>query len=171
MVIHRKLTEREETARLNLKRIFELEKGRRGLTQRDVNRAIGWTSSVFGQFIQGRLALSPRAIVRLAEFFKCHPADIDPELLEEFGAVNKNRSAPTDDELVMAINAVFNYIPHTQLAKAMELNLNAWQQQANGNNSSQIAAQNLSRTHMQSLVSELNSYNRNGLASAIQGSR
>lgn len=86
MVIHRKLTEREETARQNLHRIFLKEKARSGLTQRDVNRGIGWTGSVFGQFMQGRLALSPRAIVKLAEFFKCYPGDIDPQINSEFKA-------------------------------------------------------------------------------------
>ena len=86
MVIARKLNNREERARVNLQRLFEAEKAKSGLTQKDVNTACGWTGSVFGQFIQGRLALSPRAIVKLSEFFKCYPSDIDPEIATEFVA-------------------------------------------------------------------------------------
>ena len=90
MVIHRNLTEREEAARQNLIKIFKRAKAKDGLRQQDVNNAIGWSSSVFGQFLQGRLALSPRSIAKLAEFFKVWPADIDPELSTEF-------KAPTTD--------------------------------------------------------------------------
>ena len=95
MVIARKLTEREEAARLNLQRIFETEKSKSGLTQQDVNKGCGWTGSVFGQFMQGRLALSPRAIVKLSEFFKCWPSDIDPLISAEF------KSPPTDQRDLM----------------------------------------------------------------------
>ena len=84
MVIARKLNQREENARSNLKRLFEIQKQQTGLTQKDVNDAIGWTGSVFGQFLQGRLALSPRAIVKLAEHFKVYPSDIDPEMAQEY---------------------------------------------------------------------------------------
>jgi hypothetical protein len=84
MVIQRKLTAREEIARQNLIRIFQEAKNSTGLKQQDVNHGIGWTGSVFGQFIQGRLALSPRSISKLAEFFKVWPADIDPELANDF---------------------------------------------------------------------------------------
>jgi hypothetical protein len=84
MVIHRQLTQREEVARQNLIRIFQEAKARDGIKQQDVNFGCGWTGSVFGQFVQGRLALSPRSIAKLAEFFKVWPADIDPELTEEF---------------------------------------------------------------------------------------
>lgn len=84
MVINRKLTPREETARQNLVRIFQEAKARDGIKQQDVNIGCGWTGSVFGQFIQGRLALSPRSIAKLADYFKVWPADIDPEITEEF---------------------------------------------------------------------------------------
>ena len=84
MVIQRKLTAREELARQNLIRIFQEAKQSTGLKQQDVNNAIGWTGSVFGQFLQGRLALSPRSIAKLADFFKVWPAQIDPELANDF---------------------------------------------------------------------------------------
>lgn len=84
MVIRRKLTSREEAARQNLKRLYEQRKRRDGITQNDVNQALGWTSSVMGQYITARLPLSPRTVAKLADYFKVYASDIDPMLAEEF---------------------------------------------------------------------------------------
>ena len=90
MVIRRRLTAREEAARLNLKRIFEQRKRRDGLTQNDVNQALGWTSSVMGQYLTARLPLSPRTVAKLADYFKVYASDIDPMLAEEFKQTPEN---------------------------------------------------------------------------------
>jgi hypothetical protein len=84
MSINRKLDHREEQARLNLTRIWTEKYKETRLIQMDVNDALGWSPSVFGQYLQGRLALHPRATAKLARFFEVRPEVIDPGLVYEF---------------------------------------------------------------------------------------
>lgn len=80
MVIARKLNPREERARLNLNAIWKERKETHGLTHQDVNKSLGWSNSVFGQYLTGRIALNPKTVMALADYFYCYPTDIDPKL-------------------------------------------------------------------------------------------
>ena len=84
MVLKRELNRREEVARTNLVQLWKEAKTAAGVNQYHINSSLGWTQSVFGQYVQGRLALNPSAVVKLAEYFRCYPEDIDPDLYGEF---------------------------------------------------------------------------------------
>lgn len=83
MVVNRKLTAREETARRNLERLFRDHKLNHGTTHQDINKAIGWSNSVFGQYTTGRIPLNANACIKIAEVLNCYASDIDPELDKE----------------------------------------------------------------------------------------
>ena len=90
MVVNRKLTQREEVARKNLNRIYEKAKAEDGCTHQKVNKALGWSNSVFGQYTTGRIPLNPRAVAKLADYFRVYPHEIDEEISREFKAPPDN---------------------------------------------------------------------------------
>ena len=51
-----------------------------GMTQAEAAAILGWTQSAFSQYINGRLALNPKAAIKLATLLDVHPARLYPDL-------------------------------------------------------------------------------------------
>ena len=45
---------------------------------------MGWSHSIFGQYLNGRVAAGPTALFKMAEGLGCTPYDLDPELRGAF---------------------------------------------------------------------------------------
>ena len=106
MVVRRELTSREENARQNLKRIYQARKHQDRITQKDVSKWMGWSHSVFGQYITGRIPLNAKAVIKLAKYFNVYASDIDPllddEIIAKRGVVNLIQEATLLDPAIKA---------------------------------------------------------------------
>ena len=75
---NRNMTPRKQSAALKAKALWLDKKAAEGLTQDDANLALGWSNSLFGQYINGRVPMGVEAIVKTAGFLGVKPWDIDP---------------------------------------------------------------------------------------------
>jgi len=129
MVVNRKLTLREENARKNLCRIYEKAKQEEECTHQKINKALGWSNSVFGQYTTGRIPLNPRAVAKLADYFRVYPEAIDPEIGKEFKSAPENPlsvfeqlerlSQPEIRKLVFDLSKQLNKADSAVLMKAL----------------------------------------------------
>lgn len=76
----RPLTRHEQQMARRLRDLWEEKKAQDRLTQDDVNRQVGWSPSVFSQYLRGRIPLNTDAILRIAKAIRVQPWDIDPTL-------------------------------------------------------------------------------------------
>lgn len=95
----RKLDRRQQVVAQNIKRLWLQKQAQEsGLTQAKASKQLGWTHSVVGQYINGRVPAGPKAVFKFAEYFNVTPYDIDPELRGEFA------EPPTVDDLRTALS-------------------------------------------------------------------
>ena len=95
----RKLDKRQTVVAANIKRLWHEKQAREpGLTQAIASKQLGWSHSVVGQYVNGRVPAGPKAVFKFAEYFNVTPYDIDPELRSEFA------EPPTVDDLRTALS-------------------------------------------------------------------
>ena len=123
----RKLDRRQQLIASNIRRLWHEKQAREpGLTQAKASKLLGWSHSVVGQYISGRVPAGPKAVFKFAEYFGVTPYDIDPDLRNEFAeppAVNDLRTTlakldPSD--ALKVINLVARRMPQRELLYAIE---------------------------------------------------
>lgn len=80
----RELTSKELLIAATAKRLWLAKKQSEKVTQADANGALGWTTSVFGQYINGNMPMSADAVTKLAKYLSVSPYEIDPSLADKF---------------------------------------------------------------------------------------
>lgn len=80
----RKLTPRQKRVAENIKHYWFTKKKHEKITQTEFSKQMGWSHSIFGQYLNGRVACGPTAIFKIAEGLGCTPYDLDPELRTAF---------------------------------------------------------------------------------------
>ena len=80
----RDLTDHELAIAVRAKALWQTKKDRERITQADANKILGWSPSVFGQYINGLMPIGMEALVKLADFFGVTPYDLDPNLGKHF---------------------------------------------------------------------------------------
>lgn len=83
MVVKRELTPSEQVNAACLRRVWERQRVRLGLTQEKVAHACGWsTQGAFGHYLQGKNPLNIDAAFKLARVLEVDPRELMPELQE-----------------------------------------------------------------------------------------
>ena len=80
----RNLTPRQKRAAENIKHYWHKKRVAERITQTEFSKQMGWSHSIFGQYLNGRVAAGPTALFKLAEGLNCTPYDLDPELRAAF---------------------------------------------------------------------------------------
>ena len=80
----RNLTARQQRVATNLRFYWQRYKTDMKATQSEASKALGWSHSVLGQYLNGHVACGPTAIFKIAELIGVTPYDLDPELRGEF---------------------------------------------------------------------------------------
>ena len=80
----RNLTPRQQRVAQNIRLHWLRHKADTRMTQAEASKALGWTHSVLGQYLNGNVACGPTAIFKIAELIGCTPFDIDEELRGQF---------------------------------------------------------------------------------------
>ena len=84
-------TPRKQSAALKAKALWlDKKSAEESLTQDDANLALGWSNSLFGQYINGRVPMGVEAIVKIAGFLGVKPWDIDPGLRDAYQDAGPN---------------------------------------------------------------------------------
>ena len=76
----RPLTREEAQMTRRLRDIWERKKHEKNLQQEDINRQLGWTRSVFSQYLNSRIPLNTDAVLKLSKALDVEPWHIDPAL-------------------------------------------------------------------------------------------
>ncbi|MCV6636584.1 leucine-rich repeat domain-containing protein [Candidatus Albibeggiatoa sp. nov. NOAA] len=75
------MTPAELSAAKNLKRLWNQEKNRLGLTQASAAEKLGWANaSAFGQYLNGNIAMNFEAVFKIAALLEIDPREIQPDL-------------------------------------------------------------------------------------------
>lgn len=123
----RALTRRQEKVAANIKYFWHKKQALEpGLTQAEASKSLGWSHSVLGQYLNGRVPAGPKAVFKLAEYFQVTPYDIDPGLKGEFAeppdvsdlrtVINKL----TADDALQVIQLLARQLPQADLIAAIE---------------------------------------------------
>ena len=80
----RKLTPRQKRVAENIKHYWFTKKKHEKITQTEFSKRMGWSHSIFGQYLNGRVPCGPEAIFKIAEGLGCTPYDLDPEMRSAF---------------------------------------------------------------------------------------
>ena len=96
----RKLTPRQKSVAANIRHYWYTKKKHDSITQAEFSKEMGYTHSVFGQYLNGRVAAGPKAIFKMAEALGCTPYDLDPEMRKELSSpANIEDIAPSIDKM------------------------------------------------------------------------
>jgi transcriptional regulator with XRE-family HTH domain len=80
----RNLTPRQKRAAANIRHYWHKKRTTERITQTEFSKQMGWSHSIFGQYLNGRVAAGPTALFKMAEGLGCTPYDLDPELRAAF---------------------------------------------------------------------------------------
>ena len=80
----RNLTPRQKRAAENIRHYWHKKRTTERITQTEFSKLMGWSHSIFGQYLNGRVAAGPTALFKMAEGLGCTPYDLDPELRAAF---------------------------------------------------------------------------------------
>ena len=80
----RNLTPRQKRAAENIRHYWHKKRAAERITQTEFSKQMGWSHSIFGQYLNGRVAAGPTALFKMAEGLGCTPYDLDPELRAAF---------------------------------------------------------------------------------------
>lgn len=89
----RNLTARQKTVAENLRYYWRQKQASERITQTEFSKSLGWSHSIFGQYLNGRVPCGVNAVVKIAEGLGISPAALDPPLRKSF-------TLPTDDNPV-----------------------------------------------------------------------
>lgn len=78
-LVPKKLSEVDQRAADNLKRIWSKHKDKHGVTQLMAAKTMGWTQGNFCQYVNGKVRLGDSALRQFCEYFACNLSDIRPE--------------------------------------------------------------------------------------------
>ena len=80
----RNLTPRQKRAAENIRHYWHKKRTTERITQTEFSKQMGWSHSIFGQYLNGRVPAGPTALFKMAEGLNCTPYDLDPELKTAF---------------------------------------------------------------------------------------
>ena len=63
-----------------IKVLWDSHKKINGVTQLQAAEELGWSQSTLSQFISGRLKPNTDAVIKLSDYFKVDPVDIDESI-------------------------------------------------------------------------------------------
>ena len=60
------------------------------ITQAQAAKELGWTQGAFSQYLNNITALSPAAVIKLANFLSVDPIEIDPDIINHLPQIQKS---------------------------------------------------------------------------------
>lgn len=118
------LSPEADQARRNLRRLWDIARYQRGLTQADICRETGWSQGVVSNYLRGEISLNPRAVDSFAVFLGVSPDEIWPGLIKSRSvdpdsippevirlARDICQLAPEDMQVVLRVARQFSPVP------------------------------------------------------------
>ncbi|MEK9655668.1 MAG: helix-turn-helix transcriptional regulator [Halieaceae bacterium] len=124
----RQLTDKELDIAARINSIWQAKKAKEKITQADVNRELGWTSSVFSQYLTGKMALGLDSLVKLCNYLGVSPYDVDPDLAKRFPAppaefrdLEAELSTLSEGDTKRLLKALASRLPPEEVANLIEI--------------------------------------------------
>lgn len=94
---------------INLRKIWDSRKREIYFTQTDAAKSLGMAQSMISQYLNNIKDLSPRAIIKLANFLDVDPRDIDPDVVEYLPNVQKRVFTYDSSDLNQRVRSSFYF--------------------------------------------------------------
>lgn len=128
MSTRRPLTVNEQAIAARVKSYWQAKKDREKITQLEANKQLGWSPSVFGQYINGLMPIGMEALVKIADFLGVTPYDLDPELGKHFATppedlvdVRDALRTLSDRELTRLIRDLAQRLPPSEIVTLIDI--------------------------------------------------
>jgi len=80
------MTPRQQEVARRAKIAFKKKQAVEKITLQEASRAIGWSDSVFGQYLNANIPMGIEAIAKVANYLNISPYELDPELADALPA-------------------------------------------------------------------------------------
>lgn len=124
----RQLTDKELATAAKISAIWQEKKAREKITQADVNKALGWTGSVFSQYLTGKMAIGLDSLVKLCNYLGVSPYEVDPDLAKRFPAppsefreLEAELGALSEGDTKRLLKALASRLPPEEVASLIEI--------------------------------------------------
>ena len=86
MARQRPMSPRQQEVARKAKMAFKAKQAIEKMTLQDASRAIGWSDSVLGQYLNANIPMGIEAIAKVANYLNMSPYELDPELAKDLPA-------------------------------------------------------------------------------------
>ena len=80
------MSPRQQEVARKAKLVFKSKQAVEKMTLQDASRAIGWSDSVLGQYLNANIPMGIEAIAKVAGYLNISPYELDPELAKDLPA-------------------------------------------------------------------------------------
>ena len=128
MARKRPMTPRQQEVARRAKIAFKKKQAIEKITLQEASRAIGWSDSVFGQYLNANIPMGIEAIAKVANYLNISPYELDPELAdalpaqpEDVQALENSLSLLSEMELERLMRKLAARLPPKDVSRLMEI--------------------------------------------------
>ena len=122
------MSPRQQEVARKAKLAFKSKQAVEKMTLQDASRAIGWSDSVLGQYLNANIPMGIEAIAKVAGYLNISPYELDPELAkdlpaqpEDVQALEQSLSLLTEMELERLMRKLAARLPPKDVSRLMEV--------------------------------------------------
>jgi transcriptional regulator with XRE-family HTH domain len=126
MARKRPMSYRQELVARRAKEAFRKKQAAEKMTLQEASRAIGWSDSVLGQYLNANIPMGIEAVARVANYLNVSPYELDPELAEALPAqpedvqsLEKSLSLLSEAELSRLMKKLVSRLPAKDVSRLM----------------------------------------------------
>lgn len=128
MARKRPMSQRQSAVAMRAKDLFKAKKDRDGVTLFEASRAIGWSDSVLGQYLNANIPMGIEAIAKIAKYLGVSPYELDPDLTEDLPAapedlqsLDQSLAMLSEQELIRLIKKLSTRLSAKDVSRLMEV--------------------------------------------------
>ena len=128
MARQRPMSPRQQEVARKAKMAFKAKQAIEKMTLQDASRAIGWSDSVLGQYLNANIPMGIEAIAKVANYLNMSPYELDPELAkdlpaqpEDVQALEQSLSLLSEMELERLMRKLAARLPPKDVSRLMEI--------------------------------------------------
>lgn len=128
MARRRPMSPRQSAVATRAKTLFNTKKHREGVTLFEASRAIGWSDSVLGQYLNQNIPMGFEAIAKIANYLDVSPYDLDPDLSkdlpvppEDLQHLDQSLAMLSEQELIRLMKKLSSRLSAKDVSRLMEV--------------------------------------------------
>ena len=122
------MSPRQQEVARKAKMVFKAKQATEKMTLQDASRAIGWSDSVLGQYLNANIPMGIEAIAKVANYLNVSPYELDPDLAlelpaqpEDVQSLEQSLSLLSEMELERLMRKLAARLPPKDVSRLMEI--------------------------------------------------